>query len=444
LKPSLATLKILVSKCLSQFTYLVNFLLIALLPVGHYVFGAQEDSLQADNGTFEQKDIRDLLKKKNAPPKPPKKMMLLVLPNVSSNPANGLLLGVAGTAGWFWGPKETTRVSSLGFNAAYTTKKQFLSFAKSNVYTKDDKFYLQGDWRYYMYNAPTWGLGTNAPDTGNISPSTGWQGADLDETEGAYPLSYNYLRFHEIVSYQVKKNFYLGIGYHLDYYNEIEDELLELDTIPRQLTPHFIYSELNDFDRKQYILSGVSANLVYDTRDNLINAYEGSFVNINYRYNPTFLGSDQNSSSLWMEYRTFHSLSVKTPRHLIGFWFFGNFLVSGNQPYLTLMALGEDQRARSGRGYVAGRFRGEDLIYGEAEYRFPISPRSRIIGGVLFVNFTTASNRSRDIGLFEYIRPGVGFGFRFMLNKNFRTNINLDFGFGQKSKGFYFSGTETF
>jgi hypothetical protein len=123
LKPSLATLKILVSKCLSQFTYLVNFLLIALLPVGHYVFGAQEDSLQADNGTFEQKDIRDLLKKKNAPPKPPKKMMLLVLPNVSSNPANGLLLGVAGTAGWFWGPKETTRVSSLGFNAAYTTKK---------------------------------------------------------------------------------------------------------------------------------------------------------------------------------------------------------------------------------------------------------------------------------------------------------------------------------
>ena len=31
-----------------------------------------------------------------------------------------------------------------------------------------------------------------------------------------------------------------------------------------------------------------------------------------------------------------------------------------------------------------------------------------------------------------------------MVNKYFRTNINLDYAIGKKSKGFYFSGQETF
>ncbi len=175
-----------------------------------------------------------------------------------------------------------------------------------------------------------------------------------------------------------------------------------------------------------------------------MNAYKGYYARINYRNNPTFLGSNQNSSSLWLEFRTYVPLSKKTPRHLIAFWAYGNFLLTGDQPYLTLMALGEDQKARSGRAYVAGRYRGEDLVYGEVEYRFPIIPCGKILGGVVFVNMTTASNRTRNVNLFEYVRPGVGFGFRFMINKHFRTNINLDFGFGNHSQGFYFSGTETF
>jgi hypothetical protein len=108
------------------------------------------------------------------------------------------------------------------------------------------------------------------------------------------------------------------------------------------------------------------------------------------------------------------------------------------------MALGEDQRARSGRGYIAGRYRGDNLVYGEVEYRFPISPCSGILGGVVFVNAVSASHQTRDLPLFEHIRVGAGVGLRVMLNKNFRTNINVDFGVGSNSQGLYFSGTETF
>ena len=426
----------------------IAFFLILLISNSNLSYGQVKDSIQKiitkPPKDCEQKDIGDLFRKKDKPTKPPKKTMVLVLPNVSSNPANGFLLGAGGSVGWFFGPRETTRVSAAGFTAAFTTKNQFLSFIKSNVYTEGDMFFLQGDWRYYIYQAPTWGLGTNAPDTVNASSSMSWQGADLEETDGAYPLSYDYIKFHEIVNYKIAEYLYAGIGYHLDYYNNIKDDLLELDTLPRQLTPHYIYSKKYGFNSTKYMISGLSLNLVYDSRDNLMNPYKGYFVNINYRYNPVFLGSDQNSSSLWMEFRTYIPLAKKTPRHLIGFWAFGNFLTSGKQPYLTLMALGEDQKARSGRAHIAGRYRGEDLIYGEVEYRFPISQCSKIIGGVIFVNATTASNKTTGINLFSYVRPGIGFGFRFMINKNFRTNINLDFGFGHESKGIYFSGTETF
>jgi len=396
------------------------------------------------NSDCVQKDLGDLLRGSKPLKKKQRKSMVLVLPNVSSNPANGLLLGIAGSTGFYLGPKESTRVSSIGFNASYTTRNQFIAFAKANIYSKENKFFLQGDWRYFIYNAATWGLGTNAPDSIELDNSFIWQGAQTDEINDGFKMSYNFLRIHQILNYEVATNKYIGIGYHLDYFFNIQDNSLRLDTLPYQLTPHYLYSSFYDFNTSDYILSGLSLNLVYDSRDNLIYPYQGYFINVNYRYNPVFLGSDQNSSSLWLEFRTYVPLNKEVPRHQIAFWWFGNFQITGTQPYLTLMALGEDQRARSGRGYIAGRFRGENLIYGEVEYRFPISPCSKILGGVLFLNGTSASNKSRGIGLFDYIRPGLGFGLRVMLNKNFRTNINIDFAFGTKSRGVYFSGSETF
>lgn len=401
-----------------------------------------KDSLrQAD---CQQKDIFDLFRRKNKPEKPPKKMLMLILPKISSNPANGFLFGMGSSIGWRFGSQKATRVSFVNASVALTTKKQLLSYIKSNVYTPNNNFFLQGDWRYYIYNASTWGLGTNAPDTTFVNNNWIWEGAIINSSDGSYLISYDYIRVHQNFNIKVIDNLYAGIGYQFDYFFDIKDELLNFDTIPLQLTPHYLYSKYHGFDTSKYMLSGLSLSFFYDSRDNMINPYKGLFANINYRVNTTWLGSNQNSSSLWLEFRTYLPLSARTPRHLIAFWAYGNFQITGHQPYLILMSIGEDQNSRSGRGYVAGRYRGEDLVYGEIEYRFPISQCSQIVGGVLFLNMTTASNRDSGVRLFEYVRPSAGFGFRFMINKNFRTNLNIEFGFGHKSQGFYLSGAETF
>jgi hypothetical protein len=404
-----------------------------------------QDTVSADSSQImDIGDVfRQLFRKGGKPKKPDKKVVLLLLPDISYNPANGLVLGVSGNLEWAFGDKRETRYSLLSVLAAYTTKNQMLTFIKSDIYTKHNTWFLEGDWRYYIYRAPTFGLGTNSPE-GDVDNHFGWEGAPVDQASGGYPMKYNFAKFHQIVNREVFSNFYLGIGYHLDLYSSINDLNLDLDTIPLQITPHYRYSVQNGFDPSGYVLSGFSLNAMFDSRDNQVSAYKGYYAKLNYRMNAGFLGSDENSSELWAEFRTYVGLSKKIPRHLIAFWLFGNFQTTGNMPYYTLMSLADDQKARSGRGYLAGRYRGENLLYGEVEYRFPILKKRQTIGGVVFLNAVTATNKFSEERLFEYVRPAMGVGIRILMNKVSRMNISIDFGIGLKSEGIYFSGSETF
>ncbi|MEI8007304.1 MAG: BamA/TamA family outer membrane protein, partial [Bacteroidota bacterium] len=210
------------------------------------------------------------------------------------------------------------------------------------------------------------------------------------------------------------------------------------------ITPHYAYCQLHGFNPTGYVSSGLSLNFVYDTRDNLINPYKGYYVTVNYRVNQTWLGSTKDGSQLWVEFRTYVGLEKKMPRHLLAFWLYGGFQVSGEIPYFDLWATGFDQMNSSGRGYIQGRWRGENLVYGEMEYRFPISRCSQVLGGVIFTNVSTASSRDQGVPLFKFLRPAAGFGLRIMASKKSRTNIVIDFTIGEQMPGLYFSAQEAF
>ena len=103
-----------------------------------------------------------------------------------------------------------------------------------------------------------------------------------------------------------------------------------------------------------------------------------------------------------------------------------------------------DTYGRSGRGYPQGRFRGEELVYGEAEYRWTATENG-LFGMVAFLNTETLSSRQTDEDLFDSFATGAGFGFRLMLNKRSKTNLCFDIGFGQGrlARG-YFAVQEAF
>ena len=380
-------------------------------------------------------------RKKPKPPKAEKSSSLLLIPSITYNPATGLAFGVGGQYA-FSGKKPGSLYSSINGSINYTTKNQFMFSVKNNIFLKDDKVFVSGDWRIFLFSQATYGLGTSAPEGGALDFQFGINGWETSNDSLVQPMKFNHYRFHQTVSWKVSKSLFIGFGYHLDLMNNIIDE--KLDTLQPLYTSHYLYSKKYDFLPERYSISGFSVNSSLDTRDNLVNTYKGIYANVNWRLNPEFLGSEQTANLLSLEWRSFHGLSARNPRHLLAFWFMGNFSEKGKLPYLILPALGYDQRGRAGRGYTQGRFRGNNLIYSEAEYRFPISPCGGILGGVLYANAITVSNPASDDKLFNSIAPGYGFGLRIMVDKRSRTNVQIDFGFGQKFAGVYFGASETF
>jgi outer membrane protein assembly factor BamA len=343
----------------------------------------------------------------------PPKLILTILPAISANPTSGLLLGVSGNAVTRLGT-ESTSLSTVSASVNYTTKKQFNVLVRSNVYTPGNGWKLEGDWRYLDSNQPTYGLGPAAPG------------------EFESPMDYNLIRFYETVYRGIGPHFLVGLGYHLNHYFGIVDH----NATQGIVTPYVEYSGGQPTSSTS---SGLSFNVLSDTRDNPLNTRNGLLARGSLRFSPTWLGSDATWQSFEAELKTYHK--VGSERNMLAFWGF-TWLTMGQPPYLDLPAIGWDYNNRSGRGYAQGRIRARDLVYGEAEYRVTLS-RDGLLGAVAFVNLTSASDGAT--GVLQTPDPGGGVGIRLKLNKNSNTNIGIDFGVGAEgSNGVFFGTGEAF
>jgi len=392
-----------------------------------------------------------------APPQP-FKPFLSILPVVGSNPTQGVLAGVAVILGIYLGDPKTTTISNVSSNILYTTKNQFLSGINSVLMLENNEWQLQGDWRFLIFNQDTFGLGTGPTpiSTGfTAGASSGFTLNGFGTTsaiEGAQPMDLNLLRIRENFLKKAWLDFfYIGPGFSFDRYYAIHDKLLDLSAGPPVVTSHYAYSKALGFNPAQYNISGVSLNLLWDSRDSTINPYRGNYASAQYQWNPTWLGSAKDSSVLTLEYRGYFGLDPAIPRNLIAVWFLVQTTVTGQLPYLGLPAIGWDARNRTGRGYVQGRFRGTAEVYGEVEYRFRIT-QNGLLGGVVFANVQTFSSApvsylgffNQGENLFEHLRPAGGIGLRFMMSRQSRTNITLDLTVAEKTFGLYFGAGEAF
>lgn len=361
------------------------------------------------------------------------------LPAIGSNPANGWLFGLAPSATWYMGNPATTKLSNFVGNFLYTTKKQWIFSSRSNIFLDENKWILVGDWRYFITSQRTYGLGSSTPN--DLAENPNQRGVLWGQQE----MDFSLIRFYESVLRRVgASNFYLGMGYHLDIHSKVESFIKdEID--PALAFSHDVYNLEKGFDLDKYTLSGITLNAIMENRDIAVSPYEKNFALVSYKINPTFLGSDQNSSTLLLDYRHYFNLSETRKRHLIAVWGFGNFVVSGNVPYMNLPSIGWDMFGRTGRGYAQGRFRGESMVYSEAEYRFPLQRNKETFGGTVFVNAASFNSKTTGEKIMAHVNPGYGVGLRVMINKENRTTIAADYAFGQKgNSGFYLNVNESF
>jgi hypothetical protein len=420
-----------------KYSFILLFVSALLLVSGKS--SGQAESKDFKDVTNKWRNIIDTLTKKDLAVG---KTYLSVLPVIGYAPANGFLLGGAISFARLFGPPPTNLSSGM-LNFQVTTKRQFIVNARSKIYLPGNKWFLQGDWRLLLFTQPTYGLGINNSEFNKTHFYTNNMDQISDDTL-AEPMNFKLVRFYEEGSRKIgNSHFFVGMGIMIDQHFGIVDE--RLDTVPGSptyyITNHYKYSDTNSFNPAQYGTNGIKFTLLTDTRDNISNCYKGYYASISLLNNFKIGNNSQQSMQLLYDARYYLGLG-KNPRHVLAFWGWGSILLNGKVPYLALPSIGWDTYNRSGRGFIQGRYRGLSMVYNEVEYRFPIS-KNGLLGGVLYVNATTASNYSKK--LFDKTAFGRGAGVRMQLDKRARTNLCVDIGLGaDRATAIYFNLQEAF
>jgi Omp85 superfamily domain len=334
------------------------------------------------------------------------------LPAVGYTLTNRAALTLTGNAA-FRGD-STARMSTIQSSVTYTENKQFSVPLETNIWTKGNKYNLVGDIHFMKYPQASFGLGTNS-----------WIG-NVDS------MQYNYIRFYEIVYRQITTNFFAGAGYIIDWRYNITD----VNTRAPILSDYEKYGP-----QSSSTSTGFTLNALYDTRDNSINAYKGFYAMATYRNNLTFMGSNSNWQSAIIDVRKYFNFPEGS-RNVLALWNYEWLILKGKPPYLDLPATEWDTYSSTGRGYIQGRFRGDEMVDLESEYRFPLSANG-LFGAVIFVNGESFSGLNSH--RLQSVQPGWGVGLRVKLNKTSRTNVAIDYGFGEQgSNGLFVNIAELF
>ena len=249
--------------------------------------------------------------------------------------------------------------------------------------------------------------------------------------QSAYPMDFVMYRFFESVYRRVPETpFYVGIGYHFSNYQNVVDKRADQG----ERTPYTAYQL--GYPRHS-VSSGLSANVLYESRDNTINATRGLYWNASARGFPTALGSDDNWQALWSDLRVYPHVP-RGGRNVLALWNY-LWLTFGHAPYLDLPAIGWDTFGRGGRGYIQGRIRGRNQMYNEAEYRMTLT-RDGLWGMVGFASLMATTGAAGSA--FGQVDPGGGIGLRVKFNKRTAANLTIDLSWGEGQPPRFFFGMQ--
>lgn len=177
---------------------------------------------------------------------------------------------------------------------------------------------------------------------------------------------------------------------------------------------------------------GVDILFNYDSRDSVLSPSDGRLIELDSRWYRQELGSHSDfyvQSLLYCEY-----LTVGRGADVLAWQLRGRF-TQGDVPWDQLSKLGGGSLLR---GYNSGRYRDEQMLLAQIEYRLDLPGRH---GMVFWGGAGTVAAEVNKFSVGE-ILPTVGMGYRFQVKP--RVNLRLDMGFGDGESGFYFNVNESF
>ena len=171
----------------------------------------------------------------------------------------------------------------------------------------------------------------------------------------------------------------------------------------------------------------------YDTRDNVLSASRGAYHDIFVGGVDKTVGSDFSYVKYEVNLRKYipvfqnHVLALRAKLD------FNN----GTLPFQLMPGVGG---AYFLRGYYEGRFRDNNFIGCQAEYRFPVH---KLLNLVVFGEAGEVAGRIEDFRA-DGVKPAAGIGTRFFLDKKEKVVVRTDYGIGVDSAGLYINIHEAF
>lgn len=367
------------------------FLLIVLLVQSHVFFGQKS--------VFGIKPLNDTIDKQEKG--------FFVLPLLYYTPDTRWAAGAAGVYYFQMKPKgeeqHETRSSYVQYLTDYTQNKQLDIWGIWHIFTRNEDYLTKGEFRYRNFPDKFYGIGNNTQDS------------QLEKYE------FNLLSLKALFLKQVKPSLFAGFDYHFEKEYSFK---------------HSIGKELEKGTITGYnggITSALGLVSIYDNRDNIINAYEGKYIEFSSYFYSKYFGSTFNFIKLNATYQQYWEVKKKQIIALQS----KVKLAYGDVPFLDMAQVGGDDLLR---GFPKNRFRDRHFWGTQVEYRRPLFWR---LGMVTFAGIGDIFSGEHPSKL-RTLKYSLGAGLRFVINPAKRLNLALDYAVGNTGGYYYFVVAEAF
>lgn len=335
---------------------------------------------------------------------------MLVYPTLAFSPETSWEIGFSSLYVYFANRDTTNRLSEINAFTFITLENQYGLWFDHALYSDQDRWFFLGRVRYQSFPLFYHGIGSDTP------------------VEATARVEANQFIIKERVLRKIRNNLFIGLEF--DY-----QRLAAVD---------FVLPDPEDMEFEMPVGSEGSSNvglgigLVQDNRHNVLNVRKGLFSELAFlHYNPAW-GSTFNFSSILSDTRVYKPMGKNNvlAAQLLGQFNFGDV------PFNQLALLGGENIMR---GYYYGRYRDNNQIAAQVEYRFlplPFNFTDRI-GAAVFAGAGSVFNDVSDISISKIAVSG-GAGLRFLLFPKKDIWVRTDFAFTREGLGFYIFIGEAF
>lgn len=297
---------------------------------------------------------------------------------------------------------STSRVSSAKAEINITQNKQLIIETEWNIFSKNEQWYHEGMLGYRKFPELFWGVGDNTPDS-------------AEELYSAYRIEADIRSLKRIGN-----NSFAGLRYR--YQNMY-------GVAPKQ---GGILENVLVQGATGSTSSGVGPAYLYDSRKNALNPQQGAFLSLSTLYFGKALGGTAEFSRLEVDARKYFKLK----KTVLAFQAH-SILQGGNPPFrmMGLMGSGRDMR-----GYYQGRYRDNNYLALQAEWRVPVKWG---LGFALFAGAGEVFNWDNPY-TYDVFKYTTGGGLRIAMDKEKSVNLRFDFAVGHETTGFYIAFGEAF